>query len=408
MKYGCYLRLFALGFLLMAASGSEASASDSLRVGGGQLSVALSGSYNYLIPKGSHNQRVMHSYGVSYADLRLQWKPRQESIFDSSLNHPTLEAGLLFGDFTHVHLQDPDRPFPSEVGREATAYIGIQYDFWRKGRWRAGVDIQNGLAYFTRRFDQNRSPDNELVGSPLSVYIGLQPYVACRVTERWELAFAAAYRHVSNGTLNRPNLGANTIGPELRLAYKTGKTTSSNPSEKGEDRGEFVRSAYLESSIGIAGSTLRDQFIAEHSNHNPLYGTPIIMVAPMWRYSPVMASGIEANYGYSTYADHIRYYDEKAGFTGYDYSRHVLGVGLKQEFFYRHLSLHGGVGVYVYRHMGRVAEEQDGNTYQTIGLRYSLPCTADRVFIGYNVKAHNFSKADCMQLSIGYRLPFRR
>ena len=388
--------------------GFPALAADSLRVDGGRMGVSVGGSWSYLMPKGSHNKRVIHTNDVGYLDARFSWKPRVATASDRALNDPTLEAGLLVGDFTHIHMQDPDRSRPSRVGREVAAYVGIQYDFLHLGRWRAGLNVQNGLAYFTERYSPDRNPDNELIGAPLSIYIALGPYIAYRLPSQWELALGADFRHVSNGTVWRPNLGANTVGPMVRLTAPVGRPAADapphsqgNPAPQTE---ETVGPLYLELSAGMAASTLRDEFIANRSTHTTLFGSPIAMAAPMYRYSQAMASGIELDYAYSTYANHIRDYDLRTGHTDYRYSRHVVGLGFRHEIFYRNFSLHCGIGKYLYRRMGHIAETQDGGNYQTIGLRYSLPFATERLFVGYNVKAHNFSKADCMQFHIGYRL----
>ena len=59
-------------------------------------------------------------------------------------------------------------------------------------------------------------------------------------------------------------------------------------------------------------------------------------------------------------------------------------------------------------HGGYYGKEKDGPLYQAIGVRYALPFTGDRLFIGYQIKAHLFSKADCTQFVLGYRFMDRR
>ena len=420
-----------LALLLLTSAGMSDSAespTDSLPDGRqqSQFSVALSSGWGYLAPKGDHNKAVMKTHDVGYLDFRLQWKSNRNDAYDRAFHHPTIEAGLLLGDFTHVHLQGPETPYEGKVGREAALYGGFRWDFWQCSNWSAGMNLQNGVAYFTEHFDEHTNADNWLVGSPLSVFISAGAYMQYQFSPRWKASLGIDFKHVSNGTMSRPNLGANTFGPMLMVAMtepSRGKEsdTPSNRSPQAADastfpykegHGLYGNSPWggssplcLELSAGIAGSTLRDQFTAYHSNHHPLYGSFIAMAAPMYRYHPIMASGLEMNYVYATYADHIGYYDKLNGYGGHDYSRHVFGAGFRHEFFYRHVSLHMGVGMYLYRHMGHTAATADGGSYQTVGVRYSFPSTNDRLFIGYNVKAHNFSKADCLQFSIGYRIP---
>ena len=83
-----------------------------------QLSVAVATGWGYLAPKGDHNKAVMKTHDVGYLDFRLQWKSNKNDAYERAYNHPTVEAGLLLGDFTHVHLQGPETPEAGKVGRE--------------------------------------------------------------------------------------------------------------------------------------------------------------------------------------------------------------------------------------------------------------------------------------------------
>ena len=59
---------------------------------------------------------AVQSHGVGYYDLRAKWGKR-----------PTMQAGISYGDFSHVHMHTEDRPRspfqsrnkqPHEVGFE--------------------------------------------------------------------------------------------------------------------------------------------------------------------------------------------------------------------------------------------------------------------------------------------------
>ena len=79
-------------------------------------------------------------------------------------------------------------------------------------------------------------------------------------------------------------------------------------------------------------------------------------------------------------------------------------MSLRHEMFYRHFSINVGLGVYLKKQTGHTSVTNESRAYQHVGLRYSLPFTSDRIYLGYNVKAHKFSKVDCVQLVTGYRL----
>ncbi|MBQ8046548.1 MAG: acyloxyacyl hydrolase [Prevotella sp.] len=417
LRTHCHKRWPALLAAFLFTITIQAEESDSVGRRHDILSVGVSANMSYLIPKGDHNKAVLHSFGTSYVDARLMWKARQgqESAYDLALNRPELEAGLMFSNFSHIHIKDQNTPYESGAGDIIAAYLGLRYEFVQHRKWGAGVEVQNGLAYATRPFNDRNNADNWLIGSRLSVYIAAAPFIRYSINDQWALALSADFKHFSNGTVSRPNLGANTVGPSLLVRYtpesrrESYVQTAGNTADDAErqlalTRDAFEKGLYMEVSAGIGLNTLRDRFSTYHSSENPVHATPTVMLSGMYRYHLMHASGLEVDYNYAKYASHIGFYDQMNGHDGYDYSRHVVGMGFRHEMFFRHVSAHMGAGYYLYRHMGYTASTQEGRSYQTIGLRYSLPCTDDRLFIGYNVKAHNFSKADCMQFHIGWRL----
>ena len=72
--------------------------------------------------------------------------------------------------------------------------------------------------------------------------------------------------------------------------------------------------------------------------------------------------------------------------------------------FYRHFSVNVGVGIYLLNRTGHIARTEESRIYQNVGLRYALPFTHDRIFIGYNIKAHRFQKVNCVQILLGCRV----
>lgn len=375
-----------------------------------RLGVGGSIGWGYLTPKGDHNQEVMKSHNVWYGDLRLMYQSGSNDIYEQKWHHPIVEFGLLYGNFSRIKLQGPETPYVGKVGHEFAVYAGMRFNFWSSGRWSIGGDFQNGIAYFTKRFDEDKNEDNWLVGSPLSIFINIGVYVQYKFAKDWMVSLGADFKHVSNGTLARPNLGANTGGPTLLIAYmpeyKKGneRAASQRIEFQTEKKNDFhsKRGIYLEVSAGIAGSTLTEQFQTYKKNHYTVYGSFISQIAGMYRYSALFASGVEIDYRRANYASRLRYYDEVNGYHYKKYSKNMLGLGFQQEVFYHNVSLQAGVGVYLYRKLGH-AGKTNGLSYQTVGLRYSFPFSGNRLFIGYNVKAHNFSKADAMQFHIGYR-----
>ena len=170
------LSLLVCLFLPVAAM---AEASDSSSVSQKYFwAVSASGNYSYLIPKGSFFKSAAHSYGVAYYDLRVnrQINPKADDVstYDQSFNYPTMEFGLSYGDFNHIHIKKPETPYSSRIGSQIALYTGIKYDFLRERRWRMGVSVRNGLGYCSAPFNDEDNIDNRIIGSHLNFLVGLE------------------------------------------------------------------------------------------------------------------------------------------------------------------------------------------------------------------------------------------
>lgn len=397
--------------LQIGVRAQEAMGDSALRIRD-HIAVSFLGNGSYLIPKGDINKEILHSYGVGYYDVRMKWHTRQEdgNAYDAVFRYPDLQVGFLYGDLSHIRIWREQTGYESRIGHTFALYGGFQRKFIQRGRWTLSCDFQNGISYCTDPFNEHTNTDNELIGARLSLFVNIGVHAHYRLTPQWSLSLGVDFKHCSNGQLARPNLGTNTFGPTLGVSYDLEQQPLEPVRAPLDQPSKKMRSFYFELSAGALPKVLLDHFTLYHTSNNPMYVGYTSMLAAMYRYRLHHASGLEADYTYAPYADNIReldialaekYYDKSR--LGFRYSRHVAGIGVRHEVFYKHVSLNLGLGVYVFRHMGYTAEVYESRLYQILGLRYSLPFTSDRLFLGYNVKAHKFSKADCLQFVLGWR-----
>ncbi|MBR1712438.1 MAG: acyloxyacyl hydrolase [Alloprevotella sp.] len=382
------------------------------------VSLSAAANASYLIPMDEQCRAIMHNYGTSFYALTagFQAKEAEATDYDRDYGLPTLEVGLLLGDYSHIRLyrQSPRLPYDSGMGYAVAAYGAFRRDLFVSpgSRWRIGYALENGIGFCTHPYNTRRNADNEILGSTYAVYLGLGLYAAYRPAPQWEVGIGADYKHFSNSALDRPNKGANTIGLTARATYYL-TPPDLLPRSQVRARASFRKYFYVDISAGFAAKSLQDDWVVNYwerspddpryrSSHYPIYGAFTCAVAPMYRYSRRYASGIGFDYTYAPYADRLHASDLARDRYPYKYSRHVLGIGLRHEVYFRHLSLSMGLGWYALRRMGYTADVDEKPYYETIGLRYAFPFTQDRLYIGYNVKAH-FTKADCFQLVLGWR-----
>ena len=376
----------------------------------------LSGSMGRIVPQHDYIASLLHSYSCNYQDFRFLWRtlPADGRLFDKNYHYPILQAGLMHGDFSHIRLNRFAPDYNSKLGHAIVAYGGIQIDFLRRGNWSLGGDLQNGVAFFTKHYNYYNNRDNEVIGSVAALYFGASLQTRYRVAPQWTVGLSGDFRHCSNGHITRPNLGTNTISGSVSVTYnlepqkalsKADTLTASATDETGSIDGRKGPKFFVDLSAGVSTKSLLEEFMADPSARVHTYGVFTAMVAPMIRYHRMHASGAQFDFMYANYMDKVREIDIRNGHEGqYRYSPFIMGVALRHELFYRHFSMNASFGIYLRHRTGHYSATEESKLYQTMGLRYNFPFTDDRLFIGYNVKAHKLSKADCMQFMVGWRL----
>ena len=384
-----------------------------------RFNIGFSAEANFsgMIPLGPMGREISHNYGLQYytASVIFRRNGKRANGYDKDFRLPELEVGFLIGNTSHVRLyhDEPRLPYDSRLGTLFALYGGFRRDIIRTPRWRFGYALENGVGFTTKPYNRYDNADNEMLGATVNIYIDMGLYAAYRITPQLEIGLGLDWKHFSNGALDRPNKGLNSAGVTMRANYYLDKPQDEICPEAYLND-DFRKGFYIDLSAGLAAKSLQDDWNINFSNrspedpkyrsaHYPIYGAFTCQVAPMYRYCRRYASGIGIDYTYAPYASAIRQRDLFRNVTGYKYSRHVVGISLRHEVFFRHLSLQMGIGWYLYRKMGYVADVDEKPYYETIGLRYSFPFSDDRLYIGYNVKAH-FAKADCTQFILGWRL----
>lgn len=364
---------------------------------------------------------LMYSIYGAYRAL-----PSDSSLYDEAFGYPTLEGGLMLVDYSRVrlHMDNRHAPYDSELGYMVAAYAAFKRDVVRASRFSLAYSFENGLGFSTRPYNRDNNVDNEIIGSPLSIYFGFGVQARLRVATSWEVYVEGEFKHFSNGALARPNKGANTVGLSAGVRYYPADIHTSLPVLYKSKR-IYDKKLYCDISVGWAAKTLLDEWflyyymlppqdVRYRTEHYPIYSALSVSVAPMLRYRLKYASGIGIDYMYMPYVERLKKVDAEKHMDGLLYNPHSLGISLRHEVFYKHFSLYFSVGYYLFRQMGEESEhfdkeqyryvpvEKEKSYYETVGLRFYIP-RLEWLYIGYQVKAH-LTKADCMALNVGVRL----
>ena len=409
--------------MLLVAHGLQAEEMQEKR---SRLSYGASAGWVYLLGVDKYARELIKSphgavynvYGAYRALLS------DSSRYDMAFGYPTIRGGLMLVDYSRVrlHMDNRHTPYDSELGYMVAAYAAFKRDVVRASRFTLAYSFENGLGFCTRPYNPADNVDNEIIGSPLSIYFGFGVQARMRVAPSCEVFVEGEFKHFSNGALDRPNKGANTVGLSAGVRYYPAGDQPKLPVRNKFQRA-YGKNFYCDLSVGWAAKSFLDEWFLyyyllspEDARYRtadyPIYSALSVSVAPMFRYRLKFASGIGVDYMYVPYAEQLKRINEEKSMPGLLYSPHSLGVSLRHEVFYKHLSLYFSLGYYLFRQMGKVPDEADESRYgmteketpyyETIGLRFYVP-RLEWLYIGYHVKAH-LSKADCMVLNVGVRL----
>lgn len=352
--------------------------------------------------------------------LTAEWQraalPADSNAYAADYGYPTLSAGAAYtfnhgvkmrryADIAWGQLVPVD--FDSRLGNTLALYFAFNRPLWRNQRFEVGYMLGTGLAWSSHKYDPQRAPDNELIGSHVSIHIAASVYALWRFSQEWALRGEAKFTHYSNGALNRPNKGTNAVGPTLGLVYAPYYEAQARGGETSGGK-DFRKRFYLNFSAGVGAKTLLEewnltQFRTDPSatdyrtSHFRLYAAYSFQADFMYRYARRWASGIGADVFYGSYADRVAEIDAADGAQA-GHCPWSAGLAVKHQAYYGNLSVAMALGVYLYRRMGANAKIIEKPYYERVGLHYTFPRLGG-MEIGINVKAH-LTKADLTEFVV--------
>lgn len=401
-----------------AAAGQTTHHTDSLKRASrsSRWSVGATGGWAHLLAGDEFARQFVKSHNTSFYSLEADYRalPKDSSRYDELFGYPSISAGFILGNYSRIRLEHEWYPGVCGVGYIFAARAAFKRDVVNAGRFSLGYSLENGLGWCTRPYDGKTNHMNEFIGSPLSIYFGMGIYGRLRLTRQWELSIATEFKHFSNGALDRPNKGANTLGISAGARYYL------QPVEERRrvlPRDVFSPYVFFDLSAGWDAETLLGEWFESayyakpgepgyRTNDFRIYSSVSTHASVMARYSRKFASGIGLDYTYVPHTDALKSVDENEKYQYDKYSHHVLGIALRHEVYYKRMSMPISLGYYLYRKAGRMAEVHEKPYYETIGIRYYF--NKDRnIYIGYHVKAH-LLKAQYMELNVGIQIGGKR
>lgn len=358
------------------------------------------------------------AYAVN-AEVQYHTYPSDNDDFAADFNYPTISLGLRYGNYasttmhksasSHWGMAEPV-DYHSRLGNTLTTYMTFSRPFFRTRHWEADYSMGTGVGYSRHPYNKHFNIDNEIIGSRWLIYFSAGVHATYKFSPHWGVKAGAEFAHLSNGAIDRPNKGSNTVMPTLSFLYYP------NDFYETDNRTPHVSKPfkpfwYLNAMAGIGGKSLLEEWDrtqyklpetdpAYRKGSFAVYAAYSLSADIMCRYTRRWASGAGVDLFYGEYASRLRDIDEEFGHSGKMHNPLSLALAAKHEVFFHNTSLKVALGLYVNRHMGYFAKDNEQIFYERVGLHHAFP-KLNGLQVGFFVKAH-LGKADFTELTLTY------
>ena len=334
-------------------------------------------------------------------DIRLNYRDFYSNDA-AAYRYPELGIGFSVIDFSSTQLWEA----PSLGNMYAL------YGSWNR-KWLQYKHLQLfysgdfGFVYNTDVYNQQTNPHKNFSSNPFMIYIGWQIGAAWQLSDSWFIQMDGGVRHYSNGRLGTINTGFNILGGDISLSYYF-SPSGSQPARKSAPPVQKRLYYHLSAGGGIQ-TYLEDWLIywydkpEQQAFREKLYPKYFVSSDAMYRISRKYGCGLGMDVFYVPFTDSYRKWDQmnpdNPAENHSKYSSWSVGLAFNQEFYYNNIAFTTSLGYYLYRDLG-IRTQFESRLYQRAGLRYYIPAW-NNLFCGFAIKAHQFSKAEYFELSVG-------
>ena len=249
-----------------------------------------------------------------------------------------------------------------------------------------------GMAFGWNAYDEETNPENKVIGSKVTAYIDVDMYLRWMLSRHIDLNAGISLSHFSNGNTTYPNLGLNTGGIRLGMAYYINRQQpSATPAVK--EKAPSCRGLYTD--VILYGAW--KQGVGHQGDEYYLlpgrYGVMGFNLNPMYRLNPWLSMGASMDGVYDKSASRENDDSDEVNHT---FGRQVaLGLSARSEFAMPYFSINFGVGTYVLGNRNNFR-----GVYEVLALKVHISQRA-MLHIGYSLV--DFKTPNNLMLGLGWR-----
>ena len=365
------------------------------------LSIGARGRYSHVLDGHNIYGTLIDSHNFCTFDATVGFSTRPEDgrWFDRAFNYPTFGLGL-----SYARLSTLDFKGDSRLGDIVNLYGWSEFNFIRTKHFKFGPLLELGLAFSGEIYDYNTNRNNTFIGSKVFAVFGTGLHAEWLFSPHWELQAGVYLTHHSNGMTRSPNLGINELAVGLGVRHYLSHHTNSTKQAEAPERPKYKKglnwNVFAAAGVHSCPTELDGILVSDNpSRLAPARFCGLVAGETVWRYHPIFGTGIgiEMDYNANNYRQTDFLLTGKEDPNGYSSFR--VGMYLKQEFWYRRISVHVAAGVYLFKRCGLT--EDVSTTFEKIGIRYHFG-KQKGLFAGLDLHAHQFDRSYALEWSLGY------
>ncbi len=324
------------------------------------------------------NQKGTPISDFTASDTRIGWQTKGTHQWHHLHNLPYYGIGFYNSLFSHKE----------EIGHPTALYFFFGGPFLSKPKSSFDYEFGFGLSSNWKPYDEIDNPFNLAIGSYMNAFIDLKMGYSWYVGKHFSLNAGLRLTHFSNGALRHPNSGINLASPFIGLRYdfiSREDLLNSIPSPEQEELTNEFNINIVLGERSVKHTTTRNIKSVSLKSVTLEYLKP---TKGVFRYGFGLDVGIDENRWIAVNEDSVTLAPRK--------EQIFLGLAPIGQFRANRIALQAAFG-YVVMSGGVFVKNQ---FYQRVGIRYYL---SKHLFAGIAIKATNFSKADYIEWSLGFR-----
>lgn len=258
-----------------------------------------------------------------------------------------------------------------------------------------------GLSCGWHPYDPVNNPENLVIGSKVTAYIGLDFYLAYRLSNHFDINAGMSVAHYSNGNTEFPNSGLNTAHGRISLAYYPNRKTEHEGSEA-----YIPFKRYMSMDITLFGSWRRKGFYTE-TDAIALPGAYTVLgfgISPLYNVNHWLNVGASIDGVYDRSANLYAYMNGVGELdTGNDPTpaqQMALGLSGRVEFVMPFFTINMGIGHNIIN-----AKGDFHGFYETLNLKIGV---TKALFLNIGYCLNNFKTPNYLMLGLGVRINNKR